>query len=177
MKRVGLLVIMFTLAACQSVPRSSERAVCPEGWWVKAHVYALGSLPPFWKEQASWAMAEARRRDTRGATDPQGYRGKSYSRDILPELVRIGHNPAPVSFGVEMYSREATGGNPVLLGIMNITIGEGTFRLPSDPRGQITEAVWPDGVLSPIRSGGRNRLWVSGDEWTGCRVNVGALLP
>jgi len=83
---------------------------------------------------------------------------------------------------LEVFYRDPKGTAKVVynLGVLHVEGGVGSIRLPEYAGNWIVEVVWPDNFISPIRSGGKNRLWVFPEEWGGgkwCAMNVHGIMP
>ena len=187
MQRLVLAILVVSLAACQSVPLApvpQVSAVCPDGYWLVANLWSFKLLPPDIQKKVAEMMAAARARDTRAATNLAAYRGDAVSRTmgaLLRKEVRV---RAPVSLDLEVFVRDsrdiATTRVVYNLGVLQVKEGVGSLRLPGDPSKWVVEVVWPDSFISPIRSGGKNRLWVPPDDWEGgkwCSMNVSGIVP
>ena len=190
MPKLAMLFVptILILAACQSIPpvkpSPQQAVVCPDGRWLVANIWSFKSLPaPIQKEVARMATV-AKSRDSRGATNPAAYRGDSVSRTLGAKLRKEVQIRAPVSLDLEVFYRDARDpwAAPVAyeLGILRVKVGTGSLRLPGEPHKWIVEVIWPDDFTSPIRSGGKNRLWVPPEDWEEgnfCSMNVHGFVP
>lgn len=190
LKPVLLLVsIILALAACQSIPPvkpSPQASVCPDGHWLVANLWSYKSLPASIQKEVAKMAAVARSRDTRGATSLAAYQGDAVSRTLGAKLRKEVQVRAPVSLDLEIFYRDPrdlrTARVVYNLGVLRVEAGTGSIRLPDDPYKWIVEVVWPDDFISPIRSGGKNRLWVPPEDWEEegklfCSMNVHGFVP
>jgi len=129
-------------------------------------------------------VAVAKSRDTRGATNLAAYRGDSASRTVGALIRKVVKRWAPISLDLEVFNRDPrdlwTARVVYNLGVMHVESGIGSIRLPDDSYKWIIEVVWPDDFISPIRSGGKNRLWVPPEDWEGgkiCTMHVHGFVP
>src|SRR3989344_245265 len=179
--------ITLVLAACQSVPPAKpvpQASICPDGRWLVANIWSYDSLPSSIQKEVAKMAAVAKSRDTRGATSLAAYQGDAVSRTLGAKLRKEVQVRAPVSLNLEVFYRDPrdirTARVAYNLGVMRVESGTGSIRLPDDPHKWIVEVVWPSDFISPIWSGGKNRLWVPPDDWEGgryCSMNVHGIVP
>ena len=183
-KLVPLVLVIgaFTLAACQSAPPTWRASVCPDGRWLIANVWSFGSLPVSIRQKVAKMTIVAMKRDSMYATNPNAYRGDAVSRTVGARLRGEVEVRAPLNLDLEVFYRDPKGTAKVVynLGVLPVKAGVGSIRLPDDPRKWIVEVIWPDNFISPIKSGGKNRLWLFPEEWEGgkwCSMNVHGIVP
>ena len=182
-----IVTITLVLAACQSVPPAKpvpQASICPDGRWLVANIWSYDSLPSSIQKEVAKMAAVAKSRDTRGATSLAAYQGDAVSRTLGAKLRKEVQVRAPVSLNLEVFYRDPrdirTARVAYNLGVMRVESGTGSIRLPDDPHKWIVEVVWPSDFISPIWSGGKNRLWVPPDDWEGgryCSMNVHGIVP
>lgn len=184
---LAILVIAVLAAACQSIlpaPPAPQASACLDGRWLVANIWSFGALPAPIQKEVVKMMTVARDRDTRGATNLAAYRGDSVSRTMGALLRKEVKVRAPVNMDLEVFYRDPgdlrTARVVYNLGTLRVAAGVGSIRLPDDPHKWVVEVVWPDDFISPIRSGGKNRLWVPPEDWEGgkfCSMNVHGIVP
>lgn len=181
------VLVIVALAACQSLPPAKptgQASVCPDGRWLVANLWSFGTLPPNFQKEVTKMAAVARGRDTRGATNLAAYREDSVSRTMGGLLREKVKTRASANLDLEVFYRDPrdlrTARVVYNLGVLPVRGGIGSIRLPDDPHRWIVEVIWPDDFVSPIRSGGKNRLWVPPEDWEGgkhCTMNVHGIVP
>ena len=178
-----LVICALVLSACSTAtaPPAWRASACPDGHWLVANLWSFKSLPAPIQKEVAKMMAMATSRDTRGATNPIAYRGDSVSRTVGALLRKFGVR-APINLDLEIFYRDPRGMAKVVynLGILPVEAGIGSIRLPKYAGNWIVEAVWPDNFISPIRSGGKNRLWVPPEDWEEgkhCSMNIHGIVP
>ena len=182
MQRLILIIIALVLTACSSEQQARQASVCPDGRWLIANIWSFGSLPASIRQEAAKMMIVAMKRDSMYATNPTAYQGDAVSRTLGTRLRDEVEVRAPVNLNLEVFYRNPKGTAKVVynLGVLHVKGGVGGIRLPEYAGNWIVEVVWPDNFISPIRSGGKNRLWVFPEEWGGgkwCAMNVHGIMP
>ena len=188
MQRLILIIIALVLTACSSEQQARQASVCPDGRWLIANIWAFGSLPASIRQEIAKMMIVAMKRDSMYATNPNAYRGDAVSRTVGPRLRDEVEVRAPVNMDLEVFYRDPKGTAKVVynLGILPVKVGIGSIRLPEYAGDWIVEVVLPSSfdnskfTLSPVMSGGKNRLWIFPEEWEGgkwCSLNFHVIVP
>ena len=184
-KSVLAILIILVLAGCQiATPVPPRASVCPDGRWLIANIWSFKSLPAPIQKEVARMMVVAKSRDSRGATNPAAYRGDSVSRTMGALLRKEVKTRALVSLDLEVflrYSRDPWEPKVAYeVGTLHVKEGTGAIRLPENPHRWIVEVVWPSDFISPIRSGGKNRMWILPEDWEGgkfCSMNAHGIVP
>lgn len=157
-------------------PQQVATGVCPNGFRIVLHIWALSTLPPDTARVAMEIVAEAGQRDTQNATNIQGYVGRSFSRTLGRQLrfdERVKHAPITAQIAIN-YKDPRTMQLAQQLGFIQVWGGRGEFRLPDDPRNHVIELLLPDEFITSPMSGGRRRLMDLPTEWPDCVQNMHA---
>lgn len=180
----GVLVSAVLIARCSPatlIPLVETSSCSGSGYRMQVNVWSFQLLPHVLQQEAVVLMNVAGTRNTRNGIDPDGYKGDAFSRTLGARLRRQVKTRAPVNVNISVFYRDLPTSRVVEeLMSLNVRGGTGSITLPDDPRRWIIEAVWPDETefLSPIKSGGKRRLWLFPEEWgTHCTMNIHGLVP
>lgn len=150
-----------------SPSRTAKREIstaCPKGFAVFANAFTFESLSPELQQKERELLGVANKRDTKRASDINGYRGEDVSRTLGNSILAEAVVRAPLFDVIEvnLLDPQTLAAKP--LGTYRFVDGVAEIPLQSEERQMIVETIWP-GYFDIPRSGGLPRNWLLPEEW------------
>lgn len=152
---------------------------CPNGYALVANAWSRRGLSEEFRKKAEELIISAEGRDSRNATSADAYKPDAFSRTLGGQLRREVKTRASIGAEIDVQLRDPRTLSVIKkLGNIKLVGGVGSMALSSDQIGMIVETIWPNDFISPVMSGGKNRLWLFPYEWKSwCLMNVHGLVP